>query len=190
MRKLIVFNQVTLDGFFSGPNGDISWAHQNQDEEWNSFIASNAKSGGVLLFGRITYELMLQHWPTPEAKKNDPVVAEQMNELPKVVFSKTLEKVSWNNTKLVKEKMSEEVQKMKNESGPDLVVMGSGSIVAQLTQHGLIDEYQIIINPIVIGSGRTLFEGVRDRSRMKLQSTRNFANGNVLLNYRNPASKR
>jgi dihydrofolate reductase len=87
MRKLIIFNQVTLDGYFTGANGDISWAHKdNQDAEWNAFVADNANTGGSLLFGRITYELMASYWPTPDAIKNDPIVAEAMNSLPKVVF--------------------------------------------------------------------------------------------------------
>src|SRR5713226_8054982 len=100
MRKLIVFNHVTLDGYFVDRNGDMSWAHWvSQDAEWNAFVADNAKGGGVLLFGRITYELMTSYWPTPLAARNDPVVAERMNNLQKVVFSRTLDKASWSNTK-------------------------------------------------------------------------------------------
>ena len=87
MRKLIVFNHVTLDGYFSGANGDISWAHQaRKDPEYDAFVKDNAKGGGQLLFGRKTYEMMASHWPTPQAKAEDPIVAEQMNQLPKVVF--------------------------------------------------------------------------------------------------------
>jgi dihydrofolate reductase len=182
MRKLIVFNQVTLDGYFAGVNGDISWAHKN-DAEWNAFVAENAKGGGVLLFGRITYELMASHWPTPTAIKNDPVVAEGMNNLPKVVFSKTLDKVSWNNTKLVKGDMPAEIRKMKKEAGKDMVVLGSGSIVSQLAQEGLIDEYQIVMNPIVLGQGRTMFDGLKKKLTLKRTKTRTFGNGNVLLCY-------
>ena len=91
MRKLVVFNQVTLDGYFADMNGDLSWAHKN-DAEWNAFVADNAKGGGLLLFGRITYELMASYWPTPYAIENDPIVAKQMNNLPKVVFSRTMDK--------------------------------------------------------------------------------------------------
>ena len=101
MRKLSVFNSVTLDGYFSGPNGDIGWAHEGADDpDFHSFVEENAKGGGALLFGRKTYELMKSYWPTPEAMKNDPVVAEKMNSLPKVVFSRTLDKADWNNTTL------------------------------------------------------------------------------------------
>ena len=184
MRKLVVFNNVTLDGYFSGPHGDISWAHRSkQDAEWNAFVAENAKGGGVLVFGRITYELMASYWPTADALKNDPVVAERINNLPKVVFSRTLDKAPWRNTKLVKSNLAEEIRKLKQEPGEHMAIMGSGSIVSQLAQSGLIDEYQLVVNPIVIGKGRTMFEGVPERLIVKLTKTRAFENGNVLLCY-------
>jgi dihydrofolate reductase len=182
MRKLIVFNQVTLDGYFTDLKGDMSWAHK-QDPEWNAFVAENATGGGVLVFGRITYEMMASWWPTPQAIQSMPVVAEQMNQLPKVVFSRTLDQASWNNTKLVKGSLAAEVRKMKQEPGPDMAIMGSGSIVSQLAQEGLIDEYQIVVNPIVLGKGRTLFESVTEKLILKRTKTRAFGNGNVLLCY-------
>jgi dihydrofolate reductase len=182
MRKLVVFNQVTLDGYFAGPNGDISWAHAApQDAEWKAFVADNATSGGVLVFGRVTYEMMASYWPTPQAMKDDPVVAKGMNSLPKVVFSHTLDSVSWNNTKLIKGSLAAEMRKMKAESGKDLVILGSGSIVSQLTQEGLIDEYQMIVNPVVLGKGKTMFDGIKKQVPLKLTKTRAFRNGNVLL---------
>lgn len=180
MRSLIVFNQVTLDGYFTDPNGDMSWAHRS-DPEWNEFVAGNAKSGGVLLFGRVTYEMMASYWPTAMAKKNDPVVAEQMNSLEKVVLSKTMKKASWVNTRVIKS--IADVGKIKKESGPDIVILGSGNVVAQLADARLIDEYQLIVNPITLGAGRTLFEGTRKKLSMKLTNTRAFKNGNVLLEY-------
>jgi dihydrofolate reductase len=183
MPRLVVFNNVTLDGYFSGMNGDISWAKANQDAEFNEFAAENAKGGGVLVFGRITYELMMSYWPTPDAIKNDPIVAERMNNLPKVVFSKTLNKASWNNAKLVKGDPAAEIRKMKKEPGEDMAIMGSGTIVSQLTQERLIDEYQIVMNPVVIGKGRTMFDGVEEKLSLKLTNTRTFGNGNVLLCY-------
>jgi len=183
MRRLVVFNNVTLDGYFSGMKGDISWAKGNQDAEFKAFAAENAKGGGVLVFGRITYELMMSYWPTPDAIKNDPIVAERMNNLPKVVFSKTLNKASWNNTTLVKGDPAAEIRKMKKEPGEDMAIMGSGSIVSQLTQARLIDEYQIVMNPVVVGKGRTMFEGVEEMLSLKLTNTRTFGNGNVLLCY-------
>jgi dihydrofolate reductase len=182
MRKVVVFNQVSLDGYFVDMNGDMSWAHKN-DAEWNAFTAENASGGGQLLFGRVTYELMIQYWPTPDALKNNPVVAERINNLPKVVFSRTLDKASWNNTTLVKEGMVAEVRKMKHEPGEGMVIMGSGSIVSQLAQAGLIDEYQIVVNPIVLGAGRTMFEGIKEKLTLKLITSRAFGNGNVVLRY-------
>ncbi len=182
MRKLIVFNQVSLDGYFTDVDGDMSWAHK-QDAEWNAFVAENAGSGGELLFGRITYELMKSYWPTPAAAKAVPVVAERMNNLPKIVFSKTLDKAPWNNTKLVRGDLAAEIRKMKNEPGEQMVIMGSGTIVSQLTAEGLIDEYQIVVNPIVLGEGRTMFEGIKRKLNLKRTKTRSFGNGNVLLCY-------
>ena len=184
MRKLISFTQVALDGYFTGRNGDLSWAHEGpQDAEWNAFVSGNASGGGQLLFGRITYELMKSYWPTPQALQNSPAVAEQMNNLPKVVFSRTLDKASWNNTRLVKSGMAAEIRKMKKEPGPDMVIMGSGSIVSQLAEEGLIDEFQLVMNPIVLGEGRTMFDGVKERLTLKQTKTRTFGNGNVLLCY-------
>jgi dihydrofolate reductase len=184
MRKLIVFNNVTLDGYFAGKNGDISWAHSAaSDPEWNQFVADNAKGGGPLLLGRITYELMLSYWPTAQAMKNDPEIAESMNSLPKVVFSRTLDTASWRNTKLVKGDLAAEVRKMKNEPGKDLTVLGSGSIVSQLARDGLVDEYNIVVHPIVLGEGKTMFEGIKQKLPLKMTKSRTFRNGNVLLRY-------
>jgi dihydrofolate reductase len=182
MRKLTVFNSVTLDGYFAGANGDISWAH-NDDPEFKAFVEENASGGGELIFGRITYELMASYWPTPNAMENDPRVAEGMNNLPKIVFSRTLDKASWSNTRLVKGALAAEIRKMKNESGRDMAILGSGSIVAQLAPEGLIDEYQVVVNPIVLGKGRTMFDGIEKKLNLKLKNTRAFRNGNVLLSY-------
>jgi dihydrofolate reductase len=184
MRKIITFNNVTLDGYFTDQNNDMSWAHQaGNDPEWDAFVAGNAKGGGLLLFGRITYEMMASYWPSPMAAQQNPVMAERMNARSKVVFSRTLDKASWNNTKLIKGDLVSEVKRMKQEEGEDLVILGSGSIVSQLAQEGLIDEYQIVVHPVVLGKGRTLFESVKEKLRLKLTKSRIFGNGNVLLCY-------
>jgi dihydrofolate reductase len=182
MRDLVVFNQISMDGYFTDRHGDMSWAHKS-DPEWRAFVEENAQGGGELLLGRITYELMASHWPTPNARDQDPKVAERMNHLPKVVFSRTLDRADWNNTKVVKGDLLEEVDRMKNESGKTLVILGSGTLVSQLTRGGLIDEYQIVVNPIVLGDGRTMFEGVEDSLNLRLTRTRTFGNGNLLLCY-------
>ena len=132
------------------------------------------------MFGRVTYEMMASYWPTPAAAKNDPVVAERMNGLSKVVFSRTLEKASWSNTKLVKGDLAGEVRKLK-QSGDDMAILGSGSIVSQLAREGLIDEFQVVVAPVTLGKGKTAFEG--SSVRLKLTRTRAFDNGKVLLCY-------
>jgi len=188
MRTLGVFNMMSLDGYFAGADGDIgSFKDADRDPEWDAFIAGNAGGGGMMLFGRVTYELMHEFWTTPFAAEALPVVAEAMNGLPKVVFSRTLDKATWNNTMLVKGNLEAEVRRMKNEPGPDMVILGSGSIVSQLTQAGLIDDYRIVVFPVVIGRGRTMFEGVRENLSLKLTGTRTFGNGNILLSYERTA---
>ncbi len=179
----MVFNQITLDGYFSDMGGDMSFAHSH-DAEWNDFVEGNAKGGGMLLFGRVTYELMASFWPTSLAKETSPIVAEQMNNLPKVVFSRTMDKAEWHNTRLVKHGIADEIVKLKNESATDMVIMGSGSIVSQLTATGLIDEYQLVVLPIVLGEGRPLFVGLKQRLDLRLTSSRIFGNGNAFLVYR------
>jgi dihydrofolate reductase len=184
MRKLGVFNNVSLDGFFVDAGSGMRWAYRDKpDPEWNAFIAGNASGEGQLLFGRITYELMAGYWPTPQAAQNMPAVAEGMNKMPKVVFSRSLEKVTWNNTMLLKGDLPAEVRKMKNEPGPDMAILGSGSIVSQLAQEGLIDEFQLAMIPIALGRGRTMFDGLKQNLHLKLTKSRAFGNGNVVLWY-------
>lgn len=181
MRKLIVFNHVTLDGYFVSVNGDVSWAKSgNDDAEYSAFVAENASGGGHLLFGRVTHELMASYWPTPIADQHNPKVAEGMNSMPKVVFSRTLDQASWNNTRLVKSDLVSEIRKMKDEPGPDMAILGSGSIVSQLAPEHLIDEYQMMVDPVALGKGRTMFD---ERLTLKLTKTTTFKNGKVYLCY-------
>jgi dihydrofolate reductase len=182
MPKLVVYNSMSLDGYFTDADGDMSWAHK-QDPEWQAFVSENAGGGGQLLFGRVTYDLMASFWPTPLAAHSNPIVVERMNNLRKYVFSTTLDQAAWNNTTLFKGDLATEVRKLKQAPGPDIVIMGSGSVVAQLAEAGLIDEYQIVLNPLVVGSGRTLFEGVKRKLPLKLAKSRAFGNGNVVLFY-------
>jgi dihydrofolate reductase len=184
MRKLGVFNTVSVDGYFTDANGSLSWAHNaTPDAEWDAFVSGNASGGGMLLFGRITYELMANYWPTPTAAKNMPTVADGMNRMPKVVFSRTMGAATWNNTKLVKGDLATEVRKLKSEAGPGMVILGSGSIVSQLAPEGLIDEFQIVVAPLVLGAGRTMFDGVKNKLKLKLTKTRSFGNGNIVSWY-------
>jgi len=184
MRKLSSFTQVSLDGYFVDAKGDMSWAKPKEvDEEWQSFVGGNAGSGGELLFGRVTYQMMAAFWPSPAAAQMDPKVAGHINALPKIVFSRTLEKAEWNNTRLIKSDLVEGVRRLKQDAGPHLVVLGSGSVVSQLAQAGLVDEFQMVVNPVVLGKGRTPFETVTDRLKLKLARSRTFRNGNVLVCY-------
>ncbi len=184
MRKLIVFNHVSLDGFFVDGNGTMNWArHDRSDPEWNAFVSGNASGNGTLVMGRVTYELMIQYWPTPMAKQHDPAVAEGMNRMPKVVFSRTLDKVSWNNARLVKNDLAGEIRRMKNGSGDGMAILGSGKIVSQLAQEKLIDEYHFVVNPVILGAGRTMFDGLKDKLTLKLRDSRTFKNGYVFLQY-------
>ena len=181
MRKLGMFNFATLNGFFKGPGGDIGW-HRHGAEE-NEYAAEGAGSGSVLLFGRVTYEMMAGYWPTPMAAKNDPAVAAGMNKSEKIVFSRTLKKAEWSNTKIIKGDLVEEVKKLKRGPGNDMTILGSGSIVTQLAEAGLIDSFQIMVDPVALGSGTPVFEGLKGVLSLNLTKTRAFKSGVVLLCY-------
>lgn len=183
MRKLIVFNNQSVDGRFVDQDGNMSWAKDGSDEEFDAFGSENAKGGGTLIFGRITYELMASFWPTRQAIESLPIVAGRMNSGPKVVFSRTLEKASWNNTRLIKGDMVEEIRRMKKEPGDGMVILGSGSVVSRLAREGLIDEYQIVLNPVALGGGRTMFDGLGEKLVLKLAGSRVFRSGKVFLCY-------
>lgn len=184
MRRLVAFNNVSLDGYFTDAGGDMSWAHTgSEDPEYAAFVAGNAQGDGMLVMGRVTYDLMAGYWPTPMAKQNDPVVAEGMNRMPKLVFSRTMNEAAWSNTTLVKGDPAGAIRKAKQEEGPDMAILGSGSIVSQLAQAGLIDEFQLVVNPVVLGKGRTMFDGVGERLTLRLTQSRAFPNGKMVLWY-------
>jgi dihydrofolate reductase len=188
MRKVLMFNMVTLDGFFEGPHGEIDW--HRVDAEFNEFAAEQLDSVDVLLFGRKTYEMMAGYWPTPLAIRDDPVIAEKMNTKSKLVFSRTLKKANWSNTLLVGENAAGELLKLKAQPGRDLIVFGSANLSAALTELALIDEYRLMVNPVVLGAGRPLFEATHERIGLTLLGTRSFGNGNVLVRYHPEGKKR
>lgn len=181
MRRIIVSNYASLDGFFAGPNGEIDWFVW--DQETADYSKDLIESIDTILFGRVTYELMAGYWPKADPASEDPVIIDAMNNLPKIVFSKTLEKVTWTNSRLVRENVAEEISEMKQQSGRDMVIYGSGSLVSYLTQLGLIDEYRIFVNPVVLGSGKPLFKDLANRVYLKLLKTKTFNCGVVLLHY-------
>lgn len=184
MRKLGVFMNVTLNGFFADAAGDMSWAHQSPDDaEWNDFTAANASGGGALLLGRVTYDMMASFWPTPAAAQMMPVVAESMNNMPKYVLSRTIDKATWKNTTVIKGDLAAEIRKLKTTPGPDLATLGSGSVVAQLADANLIDSAQIVVHPVALGTGKTLFNGIAGKLNLKLTRSQPFKNANVVLWY-------
>jgi dihydrofolate reductase len=187
MRKITAFENTSLDGYFAGPNGEIDWfvasSHAGNQTEEDEFAIDSIKSTDTLLFGRVTYELMASYWPTADAMKNNPTLAERMNNLHKIVFSRTLDKVEWQNTRLLKDNIEEEIQEMKNQPEKNMAIRGSGSIVSMLAQRGLFDEYSIMVNPVILGGGRSIFQGIKDRLHLERLETRTFKSRNVLLHY-------
>jgi len=186
MGKLLAFNFVTLNGFYKGSQGDVSW-HKDNDPEKTEYALEGLKSGATLVFGRVTYEMMAAFWPSPDALKYAPAMAEGMNKAEKIVFSRTLKKADWNNTRIVSSNMAEEIKKLK-QSGKDMALMGSGSIITQLAEQGLIDEYQLMIDPVVIGQGTPVFNNIAHKLELELIRTKTFKSGVVILSYR-PAGK-
>lgn len=172
---------TSLDGYFEGSAGDLSW--HNVDEEFNEFAVEQLNAAGTLLFGRVTYQLMASYWPTPSAKTNDPVVAEKMNTTPKLVFSNLLEKANWQNTGLIKDDFVGEMQKLRQQSSKDMLILGSSDLAVTFIEHGLIDEFRVMVNPLVLGDGKSLFKAIKRKLTLKLIKTRVFKNGNVLLYY-------
>ncbi len=181
MAKLSMFNLITLDGYFKGANNDISWHCFGQDEQTMSDELSN--QGNTLLFGRVTYEMMYGYWASASAINNDPITARGMNQARKIVFSKTLDVANWQNTTLLKGDLVSEVKKLKQNESKDITILGSGQIVAQLAEANLIDHYLFLLNPVVLGEGKGLFQGLSALRKFKLVSSRTMKSGNILLGY-------
>jgi dihydrofolate reductase len=179
MRKLIMWNMVTLDGYFEGPKSwDIDWHEYAWGEELEQLSIDQSRSIGMLLFGRVTYEGMAAYWASARG-----TIAEFMNSVPKIVFSRTLERAEWNNTRLAKGNAVEEVSKLKQAPGKDLYIFGSANLSATFKQHDLIDEYRLGLNPLVLGGGNPLFKPSQEQTRMKLLEARSLKSGVVILRY-------
>jgi dihydrofolate reductase len=177
MRKIIVSNLVSLDGFFEGPNKEIDWFIV--DEEFFAYAKELLRSVDTLLFGAKTYEHMAAYWPSAPSDE----IADKMNNLPKIVFSKTLQKADWNNSRLIGNNIQDEVLKLKAQPGKDIVIFGSASLASSLLKLGLIDEYRIILQPLLIGRGRRLFDEMENKLRLKLDHTKLFTSGVIVLYY-------
>jgi dihydrofolate reductase len=185
MRKVVALMHVSLDGFTAGPNGELNWAMM--DKEMETYVENLLSTVDMALYGRVTYHMMESYWPTvpsnPSSTKHDLDHAHWVENVAKIVFSRTLEKVTWKNTRLVKDNIAEEIARLKHEPGGDMMTFGSPSIVHTLTQHGLIDEYRINVNPLVLGSGIPLFKDIKNRIPLKLIEAKTFHSGVVGFNY-------
>lgn len=181
MRRVILSQMVSLDGYFAGPHDEIDW--HVVDDDFNANAEALLNSVDLLVFGRITYEVMASYWPTPAALHDDPIIATKMNELPKVVFSHTLTQVNWQNARLASASPADEITALKQQPGKDMVIFGSGTIVSALTPRGLIDEYRIFVAPVILGSGKPLVTGITNRVGLHLAGTKTFGSGVVALTY-------
>jgi len=190
MRKVVMFNRISIDGFFAGPNG--------QSHEW--FIndpkvdkaAHKMMQPDTVLFGRVTYQIFENHWPKVAKDKKAPKEAratgKELNKMKKLVFSKTLREVTWENSQLIQGELHEEVRKSKQGDGPDMVIFGSGTIIQQLTDEGLIDEYIFVVTPVILGAGKSFFRDVK-KLNLKLLRTKDFDSGNIMLHYETDREK-
>lgn len=181
MKEITAFVFITLDGYYKGPDEDISW-HKHGMEE-SEFSAENLKTGNILLFGRKTYEMMASFWPTQTALDMYPVVAQGMNSAEKIVFSKTLQTPSWGPVKVISENLIDEMRRLKQLSSRNMTLLGSGEILKQFAAAGLIDKYQIMVDPVAIGHGESIFKGINPALSLKLTGTRAFRDGCVLMEY-------
>lgn len=183
MRKISVFNFLTLNGFFKGAHEDISWHRHGGEEADFAGDSANPAQPNALMFGRVTYEMMASFWPTDAGKQMNPRVAEGMNRSEKYVFSRSLASAGWERTTILKGDIVNETIRLKESPGPDITILGSGSIVSQLAGHRLIDSLTLMIDPVVLGSGASLFAGMPGRIDLELTKSQVFNSGVVLLNY-------
>jgi dihydrofolate reductase len=200
MRKLVMWNQVSADGYFAGPDGNLDWVVADdafdQDVQQGIEGSGTGPDADTVLFGRKTYEQFAAFWPhalDPDARDpHDPeqpispamrAMALMLNEATKLVFSKTLGQVTWTNAELRRELDPREIETLKAQPGNDIMIFGSGSVVSQLTQHGLIDEYQFIVMPVLLGGGRDLLTDVSTSAPLVLEEATPYPSGKVLLRY-------
>ena len=195
MRKIVAFNHVSADGYFATADGKMDWVIQ--DEEIGKRAAEGMSETGTVLFGRRTYEQFASFWPhalDESSTAPDPhapghrsrelkAMAVWLNEATKLVFSKSLKEATWKNTRLLRELDPRKIEALKRQPGGDIIMFGSGSIASQLTQHGLIDEYQLVVSPVLLGSGWPLLSGVSRSTKVSLLEAKTYPSGNVKLRY-------
>ncbi len=185
MRKVVLFMHLSLDGFAAGPNHELDF--MSYDDELAQWADELVQTVGSPLYGRTTYQLMEGYWPTvltnPNAKEQTLKHAQWVENVPKIVFSKTLNEVTWNNTRLIKDNIAEEVNKLKQQPGKDLVIFGSPGLSANFLNMGLIDEYQFTIHPVILGDGLSMFNNNTTKSRLKLLDTKTLKSGVITAHY-------
>lgn len=178
MKKVVFQMSVSIDGYIAGSNHEIDW--HIVDDEFNAYAVETLRATDVLIMGRRTYELMAGYWPT--APGDDPV-KEEMNGTPKLVFSRTLKRVDWQNSSLATGSVADEVARLKEVPGNGLLCVGGSDLAASFLEQGLTDELRIILTPILLGAGKTVFDAIKKRYPLKLLSTKSFQSGNVVLTY-------
>jgi dihydrofolate reductase len=187
MGKIITTTWVTLDGYIAGPNGEMDWVAEHYDGAMAVYETEIVSQADILLLGRVTYQSFAGSWPhvpdSPNASEGEKAYARMLNAMRKIVFSRTLESVEWNNSTLRKEVVPEEIEQLKQESGRDMLIYGSASIIQTLTNHGLIDEYQVLVHPLIVGGGKPLFHNIRHQVKLKLVNTKTHPSGVVVLSY-------
>ncbi len=179
MRKLIMWNIITLDGYFEGKkNWDLSFHETIWGKELEQLSLEQLHSADYLVFGRVTYEGMAAHFTQEKGE-----IADLMNKIPKIVFSKTLKTVDWNNSTLIKENASSEISKLKTQGDGDMYIFGSANLSETFINDNLFDEYRIGIAPVILGSGRPLFRQSNSSKNLTLVTTQQLSNGGVVLKY-------
>jgi dihydrofolate reductase len=186
MRKTVLAMMISLDGYIEGPNKEFvppAWS----DDLSKYWADGNVDNADVMMYGRVCYEGMAAYWPAAEADTNSPPeqreFARKINQKPKLVFSKTLETADWNNTRLVRDNIPNEIAKLKQEGDDELVLIGGADIANTFMKHDLIDEYRLLVTPIVLGGGTPLFKGGIDRFNLKLIEARTLDTGAMILRY-------
>jgi dihydrofolate reductase len=182
MAKLILFNFITIDGFFETKNHELFW--HNLDNEFHEFSRQQLNDADTFVFGRKTYELMKHYWTSKEAMENDPIVAGVLNSYHKIVFSRSLDEVKWTNSILFNNNIEDVINRLKQKTSKDILLLGSANLSSTLQALNLIDEYRIMVNLILLGQGIPLFKPTDKRQKMELIKTKVFNSGNVLLYYK------
>ena len=194
-RRVVASTFVTLDGYMVGPDEDMSWVISGFDPEMQADIAEDmSRNSDVFVFGRVTYEIFAAYWPgavpydegdelNPADGKEDPRIIAALNDFPKVVFSRTLERSDWNNTRIVDDGLEDEIRRLKQQPGKAVGIQGSASIVQALARADLIDDYRLYVHPVLLGAGKPLFANGIHRQDLELAAVKPYANGVVVMSY-------